>query len=141
MQNVAPGLFIADIQQAGDQHRYDTHEISDVVKLTHEPPDGGYPQAVSVHDHPMVDGPQNDRDSLAQAVQTTVDRLTADRRVVVHCSAGASRSVAVAGAALALVHEVSFDAALDTIRETTQPHLHPRLRDNAVSVVDSLRHQ
>ena len=45
---------------------------------------------------PMTDGPRTEMASFRKAVDATRHRLAAGERVLVHCSAGASRSPAVA---------------------------------------------
>lgn len=139
MYEVTTGLFVADIQQAGDHVRYDEHDITDVIKLTHTAPEEGYPSEVTVHDYAMMDGPRNDQATLQRAVTVAVEQLAAGGQVVVHCSAGASRSVAVAAAAIAVRQSSSFDAGLDVVREQLSPTLHPSVRENAVGAVNSLR--
>src|SRR5262249_23963189 len=52
---------------------------------------------------PLVDGPDNPKSSLCAAVSTTALFLRQQRPTMVACSAGISRSVAVASAALAIV--------------------------------------
>ena len=141
MQEVTAGLFVADIEQAGDHARYDAHAITDVLKLTHEPPETGYPRSVTIHEFAMMDGPRNDQVILQRAVATAVDQLAAGGRVVIHCSAGASRSVAVAAATIAVRQDRRFETGLDVIRERLSPTLHPSVRENAAAAVESLREE
>jgi protein-tyrosine phosphatase len=141
MREVTAGLFVADIQQAGDRARYDAHAITNAIKLTHDPPETGYPPEVTVHDFAMMDGPRNDQVILQRAVATAVEQLAAGGQVMIHCSAGASRSVAVAAATIAVRQDSHFETGLDAIRERLSPTLHPSVRENAVTAVESLREE
>jgi protein-tyrosine phosphatase len=104
--------------------------------LTHAtPPSDGY----RVVDAPLVDGPQNDPEAFAAAVETLIALLDRGERVLVHCSAGASRSVAVAAAALACSEDGPVDDALDTVCAVRDETPHPALADRARAYVDARR--
>jgi len=138
MNEIVDGLYVADALSAGDESNYRRHDIDVVVALAHGEPEGGYPDAVEVRDHPMVDGPQNDRDAMADAVRATVRALAAGESVLVHCSAGASRSPAVAAAALAVSREREFSTALETVGRARDIHVHEAVRRNARRVATTL---
>jgi protein-tyrosine phosphatase len=137
MDAVTNSLLVGDADDADDTARVRDEAVTTVLSLTHEtPPSDGY----AVVDCPLVDGPRHDPAAFAAAVEELESRLAAGERVLVHCSAGASRSVAVAAAALALTAGVDVDAALDRVcaaRGVAAPH--PALADRARQYVADRR--
>lgn len=139
MNEVTSQLYVGDIQQAGRPQAYRRHEIEAVVQLTHSNPDNGYPDGVEVHQHAMRDGPQNDSARMTAAVSETVSLLESGHRVFVHCSAGASRSIAVVTGALAIHEGLPFEAAFDRVRTTRQVQVHPTVFEHARATVEQAR--
>ncbi|AZH27194.1 protein phosphatase [Haloplanus aerogenes] len=124
MDEVASGLFIGTVADAGDGERLRRRGVGVIVSLTYGDPDGGYPDGVTVVDVPMVDGPRNDLAAFGRAVTAVTSRLD-DYGVLVHCSAGASRSPAVAATALALSEGIGLDDAFRRVaaaRDAVDPH-------------------
>lgn len=75
----------------------------------------------------LVDGPGNARDDFNRAVECVADAIRANKRTLVHCVSGKSRSVTIAAAAMAKVYKVPFQDILQSIRtsrrcDETQPH-------------------
>lgn len=138
MDHVGGGLYIADIDQAGTHRLYTEREISTVVQLTYQPPDEGYPENVSHDQFEMMDGPRNDRRAMKAAIEKTVERLAAGDRVVVHCSAGSSRSVGVAAGALSLHEGITFADALQRIAEIKRVYIHDVVQQHARLAVQQL---
>jgi len=139
MNEVASGLFVSDIQAAGSDDRHEANGVDVVVRLTRAAPERGYPDAVTVRAHPMADGPQNDPDAVVEAVETVVNALERGQTVLVHCSVGASRSPAVAAAALAVHRDLEFETALDQVRDARDLHVHAAVRENARQATATLR--
>ena len=136
MEQVAPCLYIGGLDDAGDTEALVTHNITAVLKLTHSDPETPYPEAVTVSDHPMFDGPRNDFENFQAAVDRLTTFLKAGDTVLVHCSAGSSRSGAVAVAALARQENVSIDAELARIQDQkSDVEPHPTLLKHARQVV------
>ncbi|MFB6171168.1 MAG: dual specificity protein phosphatase family protein [Haloarculaceae archaeon] len=96
VDEVAPGLYVGDVQSVSA-----AAHLAAVVSLTHADPPGGYPDGPAVVERPLVDGPSCAFDAFADAVEAVRTVRRRDESVLVHCSAGASRSVSVAAAALA----------------------------------------
>ena len=122
MDAIADGLFVGTFADAESTIRLRDCSVDAVVSLTHDIP--CVPE-VSVTRIPMVDGPQNDVQTFEQAVIETLKRLDGGDRVLVHCSAGASRSPAVAATALALYDEIRLEAAFEQVskhRNAVDPH-------------------
>lgn len=136
MHRVDENLYVGGSGAAADHGALHEAGITTVVGLTHESPSGGYPDGVRVVREPMMDGPRNDADAFARAVDATLDALAAGRSTLVHCSAGSSRSVAVAATALACATGRGLERALGTVlgqRPPADPH--PALVRRAASYV------
>ena len=101
MDVVAEGLRVGTAADATDDSLLETHGVTTIVSLTHETPNPAA-QDLTLRSIPLIDGPQNSREQFTKAVEETVAALAADESVLVHCSAGASRSPTVAATALAL---------------------------------------
>lgn len=78
---------------------------------------------------PLVDGPGNDPRHVAEAVRFIADAVDADERILVHCHAGRSRSVA--GVARYLVEQCGMTrhAALALIEEKREIYLSDGIED------------
>ena len=116
MKQAAPGVYIGGIEDAGSGERLVDAGITAVVKLTHAAPDTGYPEAVTVADHRMVDGPQNDPDAFAEAVRVATDLLDQGETVLVHCTRGTSRSGTVVAAVVAQREGTDLSTALGRVQ-------------------------
>jgi protein-tyrosine phosphatase len=125
MDEVAGGLYVGSIDDAGDRSLLEEHRISVVLSLTYAEPETGTPSDVTVVRLPMMDGPQNDHRTFRRAVNEVLTRWEAGARVLVHCSAGASRSPAVAATAISLSTGQSLEAAFRQLKErraAVDPH-------------------
>ena len=125
MDEVVDGLFVGTARDAGNKALMCEYDVEAIVSLTHDGPDNGFPSNLNVVRLPMKDGPQNDQQVFEQAVTHVLSRLRAGDNVLVHCSAGASRSPAVAATALALYNEVGLETAFEQVknrRNATDPH-------------------
>lgn len=139
MNKITEGLYVGDIRDASNTKQYYRYEIDAAVKLSHKAPDGGYLDHVEVHDHSMIDGPQNDQGSMTEAVRATADLLSKGETVFVHCSAGASRSPSVAAAALAVLKGVDVQEAGEQVRDARQIQVHPDVWENAQRAVEEVK--
>jgi atypical dual specificity phosphatase len=125
MDEVVDGLFVGTAEDAGNQALTGEYDIEVIVSLTHESPDDWFPSDLMVVRLPMKDGPQNDQQIFEQAVNRVLSRLRAGDKILIHCSAGASRSPAVAATALALYNEVGLETAFEQVtnrRNAADPH-------------------
>lgn len=143
MQRVSDNLLVADIQQAGDPERYRQYGIKHAIKLSYESPydelNEGYPDGVEVHDYAMMDGPRNNQETMTEAVRTTANLIQSGDRVVVYCSAGASRSPSVAAVALAVAQDVNIQEAEKRVWEERNIRAHQDVWENAQRAVDEVR--
>lgn len=125
MDEVASGLFVGTVVDAGNESVLRERGVTAIVSLTHCEPESGFPSDVTVVDVPMMDGPQNEQSTFRRAVTEVLFRLDADDGVLVHCSAGASRSPAVAATTLALQRDIGLDEAFRQVSErrpVVDPH-------------------
>jgi protein-tyrosine phosphatase len=132
MDQITDALYIGDIEDAANQAWLRDGSPTAVLKLTHGMPAEPYPDTLTVEDVPLIDGPQNDYDDFVRAVEALLSLLEDGHVVFVHCSAGSSRSGAVAAAALAVRRNSNLEAALADIqanRPVVEPH--PALREHA----------
>ena len=124
MDVVAEGLRVGTAADATDDSLLETHGVTTIVSLTHETPNPAA-QDLTLRSIPLIDGPQNSREQFTKAVEETVAALAADGSVLVHCSAGASRSPTVAATALALAQNMDLEDALQQVadnRAAVDPH-------------------
>jgi protein-tyrosine phosphatase len=122
MNEVAEGIFVGTESDADKKPLLRKHGIDAVISLTHSQPDI---EEVSRIDVPMIDGPQNSYEAFAEAVKTVVEQRENGQRVLVHCSAGSSRSPSVAAAAITRLSDTTLNEAFNQIiehRPETDPH-------------------
>ncbi|SDK14143.1 Dual specificity phosphatase, catalytic domain [Halovenus aranensis] len=125
MDEVADGLFVGTVEDAGDEALIREHNIAIIVSLTHSDPDGRFPSDLIVKNVPVMDGPRNDQQKFERAVTHVLSGLKTGDNTLVHCSAGPSRSPAVAATALALYEHVELEAAFEQVakrRNLVDPH-------------------
>lgn len=136
---VADGLFVGTLAAAGNESLLHEHGITAIVSLTYCEPESGFPSEIPVADRPMKDGPQNEQTSFERAVAETLRRLEAGDTVLVHCSAGASRSPSVAATSLALQRELGFEEAFEqVVRRRTDADPHDALVRQSMRVYKNL---
>ncbi len=107
-------------------------EISTVVDLAWDEPPAALPREMIYCRIPLVDSDGNSDSTLKFAVQTVVDLLAAGKQTLVACSAGMSRSPAIAAAALAVTRDADPDDILSEIGDAraleVSPHLWEQLK-------------
>ncbi|QHS15983.1 protein-tyrosine phosphatase family protein [Halopenitus persicus] len=122
MDEVADGILVGTEADAADGSSLRAHEVDAVVSLTHHAPSTGTVPRIDV---PMADGPRNEYDAFVEAVTEVVTRRESGDRVLVHCSAGASRSPSVAAAAAAQLTGIGLEETFNRIidrRPEVDPH-------------------
>ena len=138
MDVVAEGLRVGTAADATDDSLLETHGVTTIVSLTHETPNPAA-QDLTLRSIPLIDGPQNSREQFTKAVEETVAALAADGSVLVHCSAGASRSPTVAATALALAQNMDLEDALQQVADNRAAvDLHEALLRQAAHVYTQL---
>lgn len=125
MDEVAKDLFVGTAEDASDASTLRDHDIAVIVSLTHTGPGEDVPAEVTLVDIPMMDGPQNSRNAFETAVGEVLSRLDTGEVTLVHCSAGASRSPAVAATSLAIHTNTDLTTVFEQIqdrRPVVDPH-------------------
>lgn len=90
---------------------------------------------------PLVDSGGNSDSTVKFAVQTVVDLLAAGKQTLVACSAGMSRSPAIAAAALAVTREADPDDVLSEIGDARSLEVSPHLWEQLKRLIPSVRRQ
>jgi protein-tyrosine phosphatase len=101
--------------------------ISAVVCVVESEPPPALPRELVYCRFPLVDGTGNPEWLLRAAVETVACLLRSDTPTLVHCSAGISRSPAIAGAALVLATGRSFAEGLIAATESGPSDVSPML--------------
>ncbi|KAB1190763.1 MULTISPECIES: dual specificity protein phosphatase family protein [Haloferax] len=140
MDEIVRNLYVGTIEDAGNQSMLRAHDIDTIVSLTYADPDGTVSQDIELQTFPMMDGPRNDPEEFDGAVTAAFESVQAGERVLVHCSAGASRSVGVAAVVVALVEDCDIERAFEVVsdaRAVADPH--DALRRRAKSALSERR--
>ena len=125
---VHPKLFLGAQPAEADDLAGQFEAVLDLSHDTSEAQKDAYEAAGIVYrTWPMHDGeiPPASEGSLDDQVRCIQRRLEEDRRVLVHCAAGVSRSATIAALFLMRVEGLSADAAirrLTSIRPAVRPH-------------------
>ena len=123
MDEVAENLFVGDFEDAdrlGTNHSFDA-----VVSLIED-----NVEAETIYE-PLTDG-ENNQKSFDSAVDAVQEVWSDDKRVLVHCAMGVSRSVTVTATAIAAEREISLRDALAQVEENRpQANPHPELVEQA----------
>ena len=101
--------------------------ISAVVCVAANEPPAMLPRDCVYCRFPLIDGAENPGWLLQAAVETVALLLRSDTPTLLHCSAGISRSPAVAGAAIAVVSGCSFAEGLIAATESGAADVDPGL--------------
>ncbi|WP_254821937.1 dual specificity protein phosphatase family protein [Haloglomus halophilum] len=132
-------IVIGGIRRAGLRELYQEYGIEAVVRVTDRWPREGYPDGVTIHSHPMDDGSRNRYEAFVRGAARVLHLLReTNETLLVHCTMGASRSVGVAAAALAVHAGGTVDEWVDRLathdrRPTEQVLTHARQFVEAVS--------
>mgnify|MGYP000029451329 FL=1 len=122
MDEVFDGGYVGTESEAGNESLLRKHGVDTVISLTHSTPDTGDVPRIDV---PMRDGPQNSYQAFADAVEEVVKQRENGRCVLIHCSAGSSRSPSVAAAAVTRLSDTTLNDAFNQMierRSETDPH-------------------
>lgn len=91
------------------------------------------PKPLTTHHHSLDDGPDNEWDAFAAAVDDARQLLASDGSTLVHCRAGVSRSATLLATAIAAEERRPFRDALRDVQTARPPAMpHPALFENAV---------
>jgi protein-tyrosine phosphatase len=136
---VGSELWLGNARDARDARSLFDSEITAVVDVAWDEPLAQLPRELIYCRFPLVDSGGNPQELLTLAVQTVVNLLSAGQRTLVACSAGMSRSPAVAAAALSVVAGEDPDEVLARIGEQRSLEVSLPLWEQLQSVLPSLR--
>lgn len=88
---------------------------------------------------PILDGTGNDADVVLLAVHTLTTLLKLHVPTLVHCAHGASRSLALAAAALSVLHKQSPEDCLQQVVEHHPGDVSPGLWNELTALLPSVR--
>jgi len=122
LQNVYDSLYVGDVQDA--TRKYD--EFDKVISLCFIYDDSEIESdVISLRDDESLD-----YESFTMAVEETVEAAEDEKKVLVHCNMGASRSPAVLIAAIGELAGISFEQAREKV-VAGHTQMHPSLREAA----------
>jgi len=95
---------------------------------------------LTTHHHPLDDGPDNDWPAFEAAVDTARALYRRDGSVLIHCTAGISRSSVLVATTLAAEEDRRLDEAFAIVHDA-RPHAvsHPALHESAVIYLAATR--
>lgn len=110
-------LWIGNALEARDPQTVFTRGIEAVVDLALEEPPAATPREVIYLRFPLRDDASNTLALVRIAVESTSKLIQGDRRTLLCCGAGVSRSPSIAAAALAGLLRFDLDATLRMVSE------------------------
>ncbi len=140
MREILPGrLWIGNAGDGRDPESMLRAGVVAIISLAAEEPSPVLPRDRTYCHFPVIDGAQDAQSVLNVAIQTLVALLNNSTPTLVYCSAGMSRSPAVAAAALSVVGDRSPEKEL---REVLAGHPHdvsPQLWNAVCRVCEEMR--
>lgn len=130
-------LWTGNAQEARDIQGLYELGISAVIDLAAEEPVITLPRELTYCRLPLIDGEENQLILLQTAIDVLVHFIQGDIATLVACSAGMSRSPAVAAGALSITNRISPEAALNTIAAKGPCDVAPGLWQQVLSLLKS----
>ncbi len=112
-------------------------EIQAVIDLAMNEPPVQFPREIVYCRFPLIDGSGNDETTLRAAISAASQFLLGGTKLFVFCSAGMSRSVAIAAAAWALAEQCSLEDALRTVASEGPSDVSPGLWQDVTRVLSA----
>jgi protein-tyrosine phosphatase len=135
VREIVPNLlWIGNAADGRDADRLLQAGVAAVVNLAAEEPSPVLPRSMIYCRLPVMDGDQDDESVLDLAIQTVVSLLKKQIPTLVHCSAGMSRSPAVAAAALSIVQGGTPEERLKEIAAGRPHDISPQLWEAVLAV-------
>jgi protein-tyrosine phosphatase len=114
---VCPDLYVASLKDLEESDCFSEVDFDVVVNLCGERPVNGYSTGVEVLDYRMEDGDENCLKCFSSALQAVRKRFDSGDTVLVHCTAGLSRSPVMAAAVLSTLNTSSVKQNLERIQD------------------------
>lgn len=128
-------LWLGNAHDCRDIAALESLDIAAVVQLAKEEPIPVLPREMILLRIPLMDGDSNDPSTLRLAIHGLADLIRAKTRTLVCCSAGVSRSPAVAACAIAQVEGLSPADCLKEISTLVRPDTSPGLWNALLAVI------
>lgn len=139
MNYISPfSLWIGNAADVRDTVSLLEQQIEFVVQLAAEDSAAMLPREIGLLRCPLNDGGRNDRTMLEIAIRTVGTLLAAERRTLVCCSAGMSRSPSVSACGLALATRKTPEECLESISENRCTDVSPPLWNSLLKVYAEL---
>lgn len=132
----ADKLWIGNARDARSHSTVLTSEIDAVVDLAAEEAPASLPRSIIYLRFPLRDGSSNDLGDLRFSVTCVAELIARQKRTLVCCSVGMSRSPLIAAAALARAEGVSFQDVLKEIQKSVSTDISPALFGDIQSITD-----
>jgi hypothetical protein len=140
MHQIIPGrLWISSSYEARDVRRVLDLGIEAIVDLAMQEPPLAVTRELIYLRIPILDGDGNDVRRLSMAIKSLVELICRQVPVLVTCSAGMSRSPAIAAAALSIVKDCSPAEVLLELAAQTPHDVSPALWRDVLLAARSLR--
>jgi hypothetical protein len=120
-------LWIGHVGDARDSRAVHAAGIAALVDLAGNEPPLSPPRDLVYCRFPLIDGAGNPPWMLQIAIRTASELLQRNTPTLIFCSAGMSRSVAIAAAALSSVHGTTLEMELERVVRGTCADLSPGL--------------
>lgn len=131
-------LWLGNASEARDLRGLFDAEIAAVVDVAWDEPPAQLPRELIYCRFRLVDSDGNSAAMLTVAVQTVVNLLSTGHRTLVACSAGMSRSPAVAAAALSIVRDKEPVRVLSQIGELRSLEVSPQLWGQLMAILPTV---
>ena len=132
-------LWIGNAFDVRDNRVLFDAEIATVIDLAAEEQPASPPRQLIYCRYPLNDGGGNDEVVLSQLLRTLVGLLESNKRTLVACSAGRSRSPTIAAFGLALHLSQKPEEIIERIAEVKPLEVSPLFWDEVAGVYSELR--
>jgi protein-tyrosine phosphatase len=120
-------LWIGHAGDARDLKKIMEVGIELLIDLAIEEPPVIMPRDVAYCRFPIHDGDGNSPEMLISAIDTAARFVRSNRRTLVACSVGMSRSPAIAAAVISRLNKIPLDEAIQLVAKTGPCDISPRL--------------
>jgi len=139
MDQITSNLFIGDFLDSSGIEKLKEKEISVVFNVASEVTDK-LPEEIEYIWNPLIDDGTDTTERLEQAIKTLEVLLSDNKKVLVHCMGGISRSATLIATFIAYDKNISFEAAIRAVQRY-HPQANPsiEMRSLAIQVLRKLR--
>ena len=131
-------LWVANASDLRDIATVLNAGVTAIVDLAIEEPVPAIPRTLNYCRFVLTDDGENDPGILRTTILTTTEFLIGDHHVAIGCSAGVSRSIAIAAAAVSRVSGQTPREALEVISNVKHPDINPALWNQILQVLRTL---